>query len=168
VKTTFSLVWVVLCQLRDARKSSERQLRAYVFGNGGGISLVAPSSGGIMQIHVDYRFKNFGQTPAYKASTWTTMEIFEVNAPVFSQHTGRGNFAIGPGANFESPLGGTLNYQELADIRADKKAIFIWGEIKYVDAFGEDRHFRFYDRNGLEIPGKGWPIANSDKSYEAN
>jgi hypothetical protein len=166
---TGALVLVVLCQLRDARKSSKQQLRAYVFGNGGSITLVAPSPGGDMQIHVTYRFKNFGHTPAYKASMWTRVEIFDADAPVFSQHTGLGNFAIGPGANSESQLGRLLTHPELDDIRAEKKAIFVWGEIKYVDAFGKRRYFRFYDRNdGIEIPGKGWPIANSNKPYEAN
>jgi len=123
-------------------RTAKRQLRAYVFGNGSRFSLVTPSPGGDMQIHVHYRFKNSGQTPAYNTSMWTKLDIFDAGARQFSQHIGIGNFVIGPGANSE---GRPLTYPELADIRAEKKAIFIWGEIKYEDAFGKLRHFRFYD-----------------------
>jgi hypothetical protein len=161
------ITWRLVIVARDQSKTTRAQLRAYVFGNGGSISLIDPPEGD-MQLHVCCRFKNSGQTPAHKARIWTRFEIFDVNAPVFSQSIGLGNFVIGPGANYESTLGRAISYAELADIRDERKAIFIWGEIKYVDAFGEDRYFRFYDRNGPVIPGKGWAIANSDKPYEAN
>ena len=47
--------------------------------------------------------------------------------------------------------------------------IFIWGQLIYIDAFDNRRFFRFYDRNGNEMPSGGrWHLSHSDKPYEAN
>ncbi len=151
-----------------AGKTAERQLRAYVSGDGGSFQLIETDKGRrFIQGH--YTLKNFGQTPAYRVRLWVRLDILPADTLEFQQSVSLSESILGPGATAEnSPVRGPITDADLAAIRSGDKRIFIWGEALYVDAFGNDRYLRFYDINGREFQTGRWPISNSDKPYEAN
>jgi hypothetical protein len=61
-----------------AEKTAERQLRAYIFVDGGSITLKADSSG---QQYVQglINVRNYGRTPGYRFTTCARMEIRDAN-----------------------------------------------------------------------------------------
>lgn len=166
----------VFIQIRDARISSERQLRAYVVIASGGITLVNLREGGLgIQIHII--LKNSGKTPGYRFSTWYQRpEILDPDANPFTDSTPlekrNGSSIIGPGADVN--LSWTLvSTPELrSDIESGKKRIFVWGGADFVDAFGENRFFIFRDINGLgpsfALAGHQLALTPHKLGYDAN
>ena len=162
-------------QRQLAEDTAERQLRAYVFVDGGSLILMTTDQGR-MFIQGRVVLKNFGQTPGYKFATWTRMDVLETKSPVFRDDLeGFGESVIGPGSKRHVPVvRGPIDTADLQAIRRGTKSIFIWGRIDYVDAFGKARYLKFYNVSGREIsePGAGpsgkWAIEQADKPYEAN
>src|SRR3984893_2379993 len=76
---------------------------------------------------------------------------------------------IGPDGEANLPVHwGPISAQNIADIRNETKRILVRVSAAYVDAFGEERYFKFHFWNAKELPGKGWPLVPSDKPNEAN
>jgi hypothetical protein len=155
---TFILLGVVAIQVRDARKSSERQLRAYICMYGGSITLRQLGQQIFLEGYVS--LKNFGQTPAYGHSSWIRIDVREAHAAPFAI-TGNGltKAIIAPTGEANLPVHhGPVAAQDLLDIRNEAKRIFVWGRSDYIDAFGTPRFFKFYNWNAKELPsGQGWP-----------
>ena len=142
---TFFLVIVVLGQVKDARESSERQLRAYVF-----ITAAKIHDFGIQSpIKAQIIIKNSGQTPAYNLVPWIgiTIEYFPLTATL--QRPGEGmkqsRASLGPGTERQLSVtaGRPLTPIEIDDIKAGTKAIYIHGEAIYCDTFKRERFIRF-------------------------
>ena len=59
-------------------------------------------------------------------------------------------------------------------IRKSTKAIFIWGRIDYIDAFGDPQWLVFENKNGNEVLAEGggfsgeWPIYQDTETYQAS
>ena len=160
-------------QLKLASFTAERQLRAYVYVEGGQI-VVTPDGGGFVAQVV---FKNFGQTPANEYSTWLGGAVYEYDALPFPKErkplADRVNRSIvGPTA--VTPIttkSATLG--DIADIRSGKKAIFVWGGVDYVDAFGKQRYL--YIRASMSGPEldfgngrRGWLLTPHPVGYESD
>jgi hypothetical protein len=60
----------------DGKRSSERQLRAYVLFEGGSISSIVTDAGRHF-LNVQLLTKNYGQTPAYRFTYWHNAAILD-------------------------------------------------------------------------------------------
>lgn len=162
------LVALLAIVLAISRKS-KRELRAYVSMETGVARVVNdPNGEPVLEGYV--KLKNFGKTPAFEYRSYVMIKVLNVNAPPFEETSvasGRG--LLGPGAETEQQVYWRISEGDLAAIRAGTKRIFLWGEAYYVDAFGKNRHFKFYNVNAAEeLAGLGWPLLAADKSAEAN
>jgi hypothetical protein len=164
--------------VRTMEGTAERQLRAYVFVDGGSIQLIDENTitlptnldiyTGQLFVRVHTPFKNFGSTPAYRFTIWRSVDIWNTNAPQFGEIGTRiGNDIIGPGATIEITADKQITPEEFGEIRNRTKSIFSWGQIDYIDAFNKGRFFRFYHVNGQRRT-EGWPLEPAEKPQEAN
>jgi hypothetical protein len=167
----FALVATIFVLMRTAK----RQLRAYVFVKDGRIDITPDGTGFVSRIN----FKNFGQTPAYQYSTWIGGGIFQIDDLPFpskskplSERVNRS--IVGPSAETPMVTGPTaLSPANLQAIRNETMAIFIWGGVDYVDAFGKSRRFILKMRmTGNETQFgegvRGWPLTPHPLGYEEN
>jgi hypothetical protein len=166
---TFALAFIAYHQY----KTTQRQLRAYVFVDDGFAKL---NTDGTYQVLI--WLKNSGQTPAYRYSTWIGGEILPFKNTTFTKSTPlkdrKGESAVGPGSMTQiAPAPVRLIGDELDEIRAERKAIFVWGGADYTDAFKKRRYLIFRMRMaGPEIVTpdgrRGWPLKPHPLGYEAN
>jgi hypothetical protein len=133
---------ILICvQIRDGRKSSERQLRAYVgvevskedkqsFNPGGNTTVIL-------------MIANRGATPAYKLKIASMIEIHDVPliASLDAMPDGSHSITLGPSSTTKTLaiFERALNDGEQDAIIGERKAIYIWGRVTYTDAFGNDR-----------------------------
>ena len=95
------------------------------------------------------RIKNFGQTPAYDIIHWARMEVLppiQENTLIPPRiNTGTHAMSLAPNASFTKSIwfGRRLSAEEKQDIVSGSLAIFVYGRIDYVDAFGKP-HFTTY------------------------
>lgn len=165
--------------VRDGRRHSERQLRAYVGVDTGSVLLEFPSTT-TAEIGGFVRFQNYGLTPAYNFKAWLRVKILPADKPAPFLET---NFAqsisvLGPGASVDQEIVySTLASNDIDRIFHEKAIIYVWGRADYLDAFGKPRWFvyrtsmsgttktlHFTNRQ----PGKGWPLRPDESGYEAN
>jgi hypothetical protein len=140
---TITLAAFVLIQVIDNRESSERQLRAYVFVDGGQFDY--------SQTHDAFRghlvIKNYGQTPAYDFEVFASVRVFEPDAPIFDftqLHPERSAKApLGPTAEFNIDRTIRARPNDLQEVIDREKAIFMWGIATYRDAFGHRETLEF-------------------------
>ncbi len=139
---TFALWWSTRRLVRDAGKTAERQLRAYVYAEQvnprwhekppiycGGAPVTQPCE--IFEIEVI--LKNSGQTPARYAITSISHRLFDDEVPNDFDFPDVGLAAwtaFGPGTNVTSDK----VIFGVAAIKASKCAL-VWGWVEYSDAF---------------------------------
>ena len=138
--------------VRGAENTAERQLRAYVFVK----SMELRYFGTTRPFEVAARVKNSGQTPAYHLRTriTATLAVFPIKEFVSAPPT-PGESILGPSDELEisnvSPR--TLTADERGKTVNGEYAIYVYGEIDYVDAFGRTRHTRFRGiYRGVQLP----------------
>jgi len=147
VLATILLALVVVIQLLDARLSSERQLRAYVFVEEAKISRAQD------KWVITCRIRNFGQTPAHAVSLQYAAEA------VVWPHAGKPKLrtlgdddtenlgSMGPRrGNFEKDDDVPFTDTTFEQITSHAKAIFLHGVITYETVFGKSfsTNFRYY------------------------
>lgn len=82
--------------VRGAEKTAERQLRAYVLGNGGSIRIFQANDGN-RGLEAHYELKNFGQTPATRFRSWIAMDVLDIAANPFDKRSvGFGSEILAP------------------------------------------------------------------------
>jgi hypothetical protein len=136
-------------QLREMRRqvavssdTEQRQLRAYLLPDGARVEF---SKDGSYIVYI--QFKNSGQTPAYTVVHWLTADIQDDIADpfheLFESHkikwrkTGPKNVDLGSGQSMCLMLKGTSVTPSLPL----GKAIYVWGDVKYKDAFQRECQF---------------------------
>jgi hypothetical protein len=132
---------LIFVEIGDGRRSSERQLRAYV-----GVEVSrkdTPIFDPNKNITVILKITNRGSTPAYKLKIASFIQIHKV--PLTETLRGVPDTAhsitLGPSAStktmavFMRPL----TEGEKTAILDENSSIYIWGKITYTDAFGSDR-----------------------------
>lgn len=131
--------------LEHARETAKRQLRAYVFINQ--MELKSPD------LQVFLRFKNTGQTPAYKVR----IAVQQIAAPpeqiVFADPIeSRAAFDLGPADTQTTIVGFGTFAAHVPALHSGTSVAFINGLVLYEDAFGIERttHFR------LKVPRTVW------------
>lgn len=137
--------------VRDSRKSAEKQLRAYVdVFHVSATWLAEPDDVTMKKVRVQAQFKNTGQTPAHEVIAWMRVENLPPDSPVFDLDAPElvATGVQGPGAinhleelkQFDSGTGIVAGWKD------GRRSLFVYGTIKYTDAFDEPResHFRFF------------------------
>jgi len=141
--------------VREAEDTSKRQLRAYVNISDAQHRL---NEQGVAEVRVDFR--NFGQTPAYRVSTWTRLEFGEPESPpdlsrplhLVPQAKG----ALGPGASMHCYLEskGPIAAELSLELLTGGKALFVAGELRYFDCFNTERRTTYRlvaKRHGIKL-----------------
>ncbi|MGA8436198.1 MAG: hypothetical protein WBQ20_06120 [Methyloceanibacter sp.] len=132
---------------------SKTQLRAYL---GPSETFITGVEAGARPM-VECAVRNFGQTPAHRASYWAETKVldsgdrFEPGRPEDGERTvnpGRDGFTI------KSRLAAPLTEEEMSKIKLGTAAIYFYGAIAYRDAFGRSRKTQFrYQHGGARVFG---------------
>ncbi len=151
-----------------ARDTAKRQLRAYVTVNGV-IRTKDPGDldGAGFAVLVD--IKNSGQTPALDSLQWARIEIkefpLETQLPIHCLENPTKGILPPEAKNLQFPtFTRALTIIEENAILANHTAIYVYGEVEYLDVFGE-RHltqFRF------RCNGQGFPLGMFKPDGEGN
>lgn len=161
--------------LWEEKDRSRKELRAYL-GRGGGRVFILPNNilRGVVEI------KNFGHTPARNVMVAITGELRApgdkrpFNDPNFIPH--KQPIAPTMSWTFGHEFLGMTN-QDLDDVRADRKLVYIWGHVKYQDIYNKTRTLRFRLRNVVKLivateagttTIKEWKFYPEDDGNEAN
>jgi hypothetical protein len=164
--------------LKHAQETAQRQLRAYLTVESGGVVLLNNAT----QINASIIFKNTGQTPAYGVMTWASVGIKSMNAanpfasaPAIAARSGHAKSIAGPGQNVNIGTTTYITAADLAAVTASQSAIFFWGRVDYVDSFENPRFSVFKERiSGPPTPAiagtphQGWELRPDPSGYEAN
>jgi hypothetical protein len=152
-----------LTAARDALKISEetakRQLRAYMFYVGAGIS---QDAGNPTAYIASIDIKNWGQTPAFNVYSWINAAVGEypLRSNLVMATPADENSDVGPGAGFrmEYIIQPTLTDQDLNDIRSGGKRIYVWGTIRYTDTFNQPHYTEFRLRSDRQVGPGSWQL----------
>jgi len=153
-------IWVM-------RTSTQRQLRAYV----GITDIKAENIGGAAAFLLEFR--NSGQTPAYSMTVETRVKLadYPLNETLPIVSTRKGVTILGPGDTGHGfvPAGRALSSEELAEMQAGTRAVYVYGEINYIDAFKKKRwtKFRFMIGGNVDIRPEG-NMGACEEGNEAN
>jgi hypothetical protein len=157
---------VLICQTVITRRTSQRQLRAYVLTDASTIVNIAdpvPLYEGQALAQTDARItnhaagpgaflfiKNTGQTPAFKVTHWGSICFREY--PLAASLPARLPISVSSPTSVLGPgqvssklfeLNPALTPAQINDLRSGTGAVYVYGEITYVDAFGKS-HFTHY------------------------
>lgn len=146
---TFALAAFVLVQVIDARKSNERQLRAYLMSVvGGGIR-----QGGKFNLKFEFRpiILNTGQTPAYDVHIMTGMKFLSfAEAATFDFRLKESSenislLTLGPRQDkfTQTILDRKLSRAELREYKLGKRRLYVYGTVYYRDAFKKRRYTNY-------------------------
>jgi hypothetical protein len=136
-----------------ARSTAEKQLRAYVLVTNMTMSGVEVDATPSVKITI----RNSGQTPAHDIAVSVAIGLIDyppVNSPPNDDADIAKSISIlGPQSESLIPakLEGVLHYSQAVAINTGAKAIHIFGDIKYVDAFGIHRRTDFSSFYGGEF-----------------
>jgi hypothetical protein len=142
VVATLLLALFGFWQVMVSRDTARRQLRAYVFVSGAKI-IHGITDNSIIEAHVE--IKNSGQTPAYKMmavigltfDTYPPPQSITLTVPDQNYLSLRTRIDLGPGDKTftDTHAGRLLTPLEKDSLVAGTKAIWVYGEIRYRDAF---------------------------------
>ena len=126
---------------KSRRDSEERQLRAYVFAIDGRATIKDTTA--TLGPTVTFDIKNSGQTPAFH----TRIQVEQTIAPYppnaeFTQPAaiGGSQSLIPPGGSVSMPVGQfTITSEDRTLLDAGTHFIYVYGRIRYKDAFGKTR-----------------------------
>lgn len=143
VMVTILLVLVTRDLVNGADDTAKRQLRSYVYIDGGEFDY--------SKTHDAFRghivLKNFGQTPAYGSEVYASVRIFDANAPTFDFTKSRmkrsAKTTIGPTAENNIDRNTRAAPGDLEAVIQREKRIFMWGVVTYRDAFEKDQTLEF-------------------------
>lgn len=133
----------------EEKDRSRKELRAYL-GRGGGEVFKLPNNilRGVVEI------KNFGETPAHNVMVAIAGEL---RAPGDKRAFNDPNFIP-----HKQPIAPTMSWtfgheflgmtdQDLKDVLADKKLVYIWGHVKYQDIYNKTQTLKFRLRNVVKV-----------------
>jgi hypothetical protein len=139
--------------LEHAQAASARELRAYVFVDGGGIldgNTTTPKNRAfINKPGAILGFKNYGKTPAYKVAHWVDINVvepkYEHTLIIPNPITRVSQNSMGEGSIITTnpQLQRFLTAQESTGIASGSHAIYIYGRIEYEDTFRKMRFTNF-------------------------
>jgi hypothetical protein len=172
VIVTGGLIWVGYRQIWTSRA----QLRAYVFVAGVRVTNVVEGDD-IPEAIV--AIKNFGQTPAYKVVNVSGIAVDRYPVPptvnltianVEFRSPGRSRSDLGPTQSEHAitSAGRTLTTAERTAIANGDGVVIVYGEIRYIDAFGKRRRTKYRFMMGGPVGVRpGGQLVASEEGNEA-
>lgn len=149
--------------VKDARDSSQRELRAYMCMDGGSITRQTPSF-----FRTAIQFTNSGKTPAHNVRTLITQVVSDKppsDRSTAMQPHARGVY--GPRTPLHLVIDQNFTPEVIADVESGKKNFYVWGRVEYTDVFGHKQRSEFR-HVGHKINGvPGWAVAPEDQGNEA-
>jgi hypothetical protein len=160
-------VWLVLVT-RDlvigSDETSKRQLRAYVLAEN-----CIRSGNDTYRVKI----KNFGQTPAHELTVWTGIRYRTIppsdlrttrpeNLDLSSSYLAQSNFIVAEERRI-------LTQQELTAFLREDALIFVVGDIRYLDIFGQPQlaTFRYVHGGKYGVAAPGEPLVACSEGNEA-
>jgi hypothetical protein len=138
-------------QYVESRRSSERQLRAYI--TVGSIRFQRPGlpNGDDLPWRIEFSVRNSGQTPAYRVGVIVQSDVGVTRKPddaIFELGDGKVSYPeslLPPGTVHEVRLADGLEFgkSEFLDYQSKNLAAYIWGRVDYVDCFGNPHWTQF-------------------------
>jgi hypothetical protein len=132
---------------------SKMQLRAYL---GPSETFITGVEAGERPL-VDCTVRNFGQTPAHRASYWAETKVLDSTDRFEPGRLENGERTVNPGRDeftIKSRLAEPLTQEDLSKIKLGTSAIYFYGAITYRDAFGRSRKTQFrYQYGGARVFG---------------
>lgn len=158
-----------------ASETAQKQLRAYVCVESACVRFPRPDVPEA-QVH----FKNYGQTPAYKFRGWihtwfAEYPLIEVLPPA-PNDLSKGTELLAPGRKsiFVSPKKPPLPPHYIPLLGTMKFTLYVYGEVYYTDAFGNDQWTKYRLIYGgsagtRKVPGKDeWLLSPDTQGNEAS
>jgi hypothetical protein len=153
------LIWT----LQETRQSSIRELRAYVLVKTSALRM-NPAGGGA-EAHIV--LVNGGQTPAYECChAGNVVDVTDEEAEAeFTRRDERERLGraspftlqMGQEMNASIPAHKEITVDELKQVTAGDKSLYLFGIVFYKDTFGRDRTTKFcYRVEDLKPPSTGW------------
>jgi hypothetical protein len=186
---TVVLAWTTWMLVKGAEKTAERQLRAYVLvdkatafsaNREGAIAFYGSDTGrggqpleirsGYQPVAI-FEFKNFGQTPAHDVEMFGNAAIVPwplklETLPEIDFSQNHSKQIIGPGGIrtkydlFVEPH--IITGEEYQGLTNERLAIFFFGEVRYLDAFGKRRVTRYRFFSGGQMGLRGTTLGEHD------
>jgi hypothetical protein len=166
--SAFSLLAIVLLflTLRDARRSDERQMRAYMHVR---VSVETQAD----HFRISLVGKNHGQTPAYRVMarcSWSD-QMTDTDHSLMPE---RSRGSLGPGEELHMTAltnaapypGESLTEEQCVAIRTGATCLYVYGRIDYVDAFNKPRWTTF--RHRLERKPEGLRLTVASDGNDSN
>jgi hypothetical protein len=156
-----------------AEDTERRLLRAYVLVEDSKLN----KFGGTEAPEADVIIKNFGRTPASAMTVWVGVkgadDFTMVSFPRRPTDLPIARMAFGPGGemHWPAPFSRALNQAEIDSIKQAKGALFVYGEIRYRDAFDCSHFTKFrliYGGNAGARPEGDLAIANDGNETDRN
>jgi hypothetical protein len=126
---------------RIARESAERQLRAYVNITA---AFITPGNG--RTICITIRYKNAGQTPAYRVTHDVRIRFSDEKSEAVDSKAPLGQFDMGSGLemDWESIPVRFVNEDRWIAVLNGHSPLYVLGEFYYGDVFGKTKRHTFY------------------------
>jgi hypothetical protein len=157
--------------LKLSSETAQRQLRAYIFIEGGVVRALKTNDGRSF-LRVEFITKNSGQTPAYSFQSWARLEILDAAIePRYDtpRMVDQQSFdTIGPGTTREAVLSKEITNDDFTRLGNRNQIVRVWGRYEYKDAFEAPRYFNFFLRNGQRTKSGDWPIEAAERHSEGN
>jgi len=159
---------------RTSKKTAERQLRAYVSARPDYVYAFGLN----IPVEIKVRIINHGQTPAYNVAQTAAVDALPYPLPAGfplpkSMIPAPATLVLHPNALIDTHVTGkrVLSATEIGQVTANHGLrIYVFGTVKYRDAFKQDRETRFCfsvigDKNLATVAG-GVPIPTVDIKFE--
>jgi hypothetical protein len=113
---------------------------------------------------VQFKIKNFGQTPAYDVTIWNDFKLMRMTDAMFAPCAVRPTHAPNPGQWYfvDSRADDPLTGDDIINFEHELARLYLYGEIRYADAFGRGQTTAFRLEYGKRhtIAGKGMGLSD--------
>jgi hypothetical protein len=163
------LLWRATRQLViEARENAERQLRAYLGVESSSINYPQGS-----QPVAALTFKNYGNTPAYEFTINSGIGMapsFDALPPPLPERLGEPRGVLSPGATAVLVRTGPvpLGREQLAMLADGRSTIFVYGEVRYTDAFKKRRALKYRLMTGGSAGLRGNALSSCEQGNDAD
>lgn len=153
---TAALWWATYRLMREAKDTSKKQLRAYVFVKPE-LPINIPKMEEWHTRGMKFLMHNNGQTPAFNLQQLTIIALKEkdiqIKLDAVKMEDGGSSLVLTPGMHSEQMMRATapIVAEDIAKFRAGTHAVYVWGEAHYKDVFGEHHVTRY----AFQIDGEG-------------
>jgi hypothetical protein len=156
VAVTVGLIFIGYLTIRKMRDTEERQLRAYVFASPTSLNRPAaymPGSMGSLNWRFSITFTNSGQTPAYEFQQYTASDVMDIPTSedkfVIVPQGARSQAVLPSGENVSTTISQPVSAADFAAIQSGQKIFYVFGEIRYIDAFRRRWLVKFRFMHGM-------------------